>query len=81
MQSFRDLVSLSPPPPGVLHFSPWKGTVRFEDEFTADGCLNLVEAQGGAVWNGGDVGKMVFKKKATMINSGSAVSSCDRRGE
>jgi len=52
----------------------WKGTVRFEDEFTADACSNLVEAQGGCVWNGGDAGKMVFKGETSMSNCGSSVS-------
>eukprot|EP00903_Cladosiphon_okamuranus_P021608 g19869.t1 len=50
-----------------------EGTVRFEEEFTADACRNLVEAQGGCVWNGGDAGKMVFKGEASMSNCGSSV--------
>lgn len=63
------------PTPVVLFVLPWwKGTVRFEDDFTADACSNLVEAQGGCVWNGGDSGEMVFKGEASMSNCGSVVS-------
>lgn len=62
-----------------------QGIVRFEDEFTAEGCKTLSPEEsayagnGGALWNGPG-GKVVFKGPASMIGCGELPVSGYRRG-
>lgn len=57
-----------------------QGYIRFEGEFTAEGCktvstdpMTITPGNGGALWNGPD-GKVVFKGSVAMSDNGERVS-------